>query len=209
MMKRIVLIGGGGHCRSVLDTLLRVKEFERIIITDPYIEKGTKIFGCPVVGDDSMLEKLKKDGFDYAFITVGSITDASLRIKLVSKANDIGFKFPIIIDPSATVSANSSLGAGTFVGKNSVINADVAIGEHCIINTGCIIEHECSVGDFTHVSVGTILCGNVRVGKESFIGAGATIIQGISIGNKTVISANSTILSDVKTDRLKLSTPDS
>lgn len=197
MEKKLVLIGGGGHCKSVLDAALRTEEYTEIVITDPEIPIGTKICGCKVVGSDEVLPELNNKGFEYAFITVGSITDASLRIKLASIARKLGFTFPVIVDTSAVISQFAHVGMGTFVGKNAVINADAVIGAHCIINTGCIIEHECQVGDYTHVSVGSILCGNVSVGKESFIGAGATVIQGVSIGARTIVGSGSVVVRDM------------
>ena len=195
--KKLVLLGGGGHCKSVLDSVLRSGEFSKIVITDPEIEKGTLILGCPVVGTDDVLSMLKSEGFDYAFITVGSIGDSRIRMKLVRKAEDIGFNFPVIIDPSAEIAESASIGAGTFVGKNTVVNADCDIGCHCIINTSAVLEHECTVGDFSHVSVGAILCGGCRVGFDSFVGAGSVVIQGITIGNDTVIGASSTVLTNL------------
>lgn len=198
VMRSLVLIGGGGHCKSVLDSVLSMNEFEEIVITDAGLEKGSKILQCEVVGTDEVLPELRKKGFDYAFITVGSIKSCKLRVKLSDMAQKMGFIFPVICDPSACVSPNAKIGAGTFVGKNAIINADAEIGEHCIINTGSIIEHECVVGDHTHVSVGSILCGSVNVGKECFIGAGSTLIQGIGVGDRTIIGANSTVLSNVE-----------
>lgn len=197
-MKKLVLIGGGGHCKSVLDAAFAMDKFDEIVITDASITPGSKILGCEVVGTDGLLKKLKSKGFDYAFITVGCIRSSSLRESLVSKAKKIGFIFPVIIDPSAIVSQSAKIGSGTFVGKKAVVNADCVIGEHCIINTGAIIEHECYVGDFCHISVGSILCGNVKVGCNSFVGAGSTIVQSVKIGNRSVIGANSTVLVNVR-----------
>ncbi len=199
-MKKLVLVGGGGHCKSVLDVLLQTNEYSEIVITDPYLEINTEVLGCSVVGDDTVLEKLRRDGFEYAFITVGSITDATIRKGLAKQAKMMGFEFPVVIDPSATISQHSRIGPGTFIGKNVVVNVDVTIGEHCIINTSSIIEHECVVGDFTHVSVGSILCGKVKVANNCFIGAGSTVIQCVNIGNNVTIGANSTVLTDVKDD---------
>ncbi len=201
MDRKLVLIGGGGHCRSVLDTALKSNEYSEIVITDPAIQTGEAILGCRVVGNDDRLPGLKGQGFLEAFITVGSIKSTMLRKKLVETARILGFIFPVIIDPSAAVSEYAQIGEGTFVGKCAVINADARIGDHCIINTGAIIEHECSVGNFTHVASGAVLCGNVRVGDDSFIGAKSAVIQGVSIGNKTVIGINSTVLTDVENQR--------
>jgi len=197
-VSKLVLIGGGGHCKSVLDAALKMNIFEEIVITDPEIKPGSQILGCSVVGDDSCLDQLLHDGFDCAFITVGSVRVNPLREKLANKAASLGFRFPVIQDPSAIVADSAIIGDGTFIGKNVVINAEANIGKHCIVNTGAIIEHECCIGDFSHISVGTILCGEVSVGNNCMIGAGSTVIQCLNIGNNVVIGANSTVLTDVE-----------
>ena len=200
-MCKLVLIGGGGHCVSVLDSILAANKFSDIVITDEKIVPGTKVLGVPVVGADSELESLYRKGFDYAFITVGHIKNIELRKKLVQKSFKIGFKFPVICDCSAVISHYTEIGVGTFIGKNAIVNANSSIGEHCIVNTGAIVEHECFVGDFCHLSVGTILCGNCSVGDDCFIGAGSTIIQGISIGKNAVVGANSTVICNIEDNR--------
>lgn len=202
MGNKLVLLGGGGHCKSVLDAALSMGTFDKIVVTDPIIPKGTKVLGCEVVGTDDCLGHLRNDGYDYAFITIGSIQVNPLREKLADKAVDFGFKFPVIIDPSATLSDSAVVREGTFIGKNAIINAEVKIGRHCIVNTGAIIEHECRIEDFSHISVGTILCGEVSVGRNCMIGTGSTIIQCLRIGNKVVIGANSTVLTNVE-DNMK------
>lgn len=198
MENKLVLIGGGGHCKSVIDAAFRMKIFSDIVITDPAIPIGTKIMGCEVVGADDCLEKLKDSGYGYAFITVGAVMITSLREQLADKAVGINFRFPTIIDPSAIVSDTAVIGEGSFVGKNVVVNSEVKIGRHCIINSGAIIEHECIIGDFSHVSVGAIMCGETEVGRNSLIGAGSTIIQSIHVGNNVLVGANSTVLTDVE-----------
>lgn len=200
MGNKLVLIGGGGHCKSVLDSVLRMGWFDEIVITDPTMPVGTKVLGCDVIGTDDCLKDLHKNGFEYAFITVGSVCINPLREKLAEKIASIGFRFPIIVDPSARVSEYAVVGEGTYIGKHVTVNADAKIGRHCIINSGSIIEHECYVGDFSHVSVGAILCGEVNVGNSCMIGAGSTILQCLNVGNRVVIGANSTVLSNVGND---------
>lgn len=196
--KKLVLLGGGGHCKSVLDTLFKTKEYSEIVITDPQLPAGSEVMGCKVAGDDSILSKMYEEGFTNAFITAGDVGKPNPRAKLAEMAQDIGFSFPCIIDPTAQVSPSAQIGDGTFVGKNSIINTGVRIGKHCIINTGTIVEHESIVGDYCHISTGSILCGEVTVGDESFIGAGTTIIQCVRIGCNVVVGAGSTVLSDVE-----------
>ena len=201
--KKLVLLGGGGHCKSVLDVIIRNGEYEDVVITDSAMPVGTRILNAPVVGTDEMIPVLFQDGYHHAFVTVGSIGDSKIRIKLAALAESIGFEFPVIADPSAQISKFVTIGGGTFIGKNAVINADSYIGNHCIINTGSIIEHGCGIGDYSHISVGTILCGDCKVGAKSFIGAGSTVIQGIDIGHNVIVGANSTVLTDVE-DNMKI-----
>ena len=203
MSKGIVLIGGGGHCKSVLDIILNNKDYDRIVITDYDLPKDTEVMGVKVVGNDDLLPDLIKSGYEYAFITVGSIKSTLLRRKLYNTALEIGYRIPIIVDSSAVISSFASVQQGAFIGKNAVVNSEANIGDCAIINSGAIVEHECSVGNFSHVSVGAKLCGNVSIGNDTFIGAGTTIIQGISVGDGTIIGAGSVVLSNVENNLIK------
>ncbi len=207
--KPLVLLGGGGHCKSVLDSILRSNQYSDIVIADNHLAVGTEIFGCKVVGTDECLQDLRKKGYENAFITVGSVTSASVgvRMKLAKYASSFGFSFPTIVDPSAIVSEQTKIAEGAYIGKNAVINADAVIGAHCIINTGAIVEHECQIGDFAHVSVGSILCGNVKVGRESFIGAGATVIQGIHIGDYATVGAGAVVVKALPANYIAVGVP--
>jgi sugar O-acyltransferase (sialic acid O-acetyltransferase NeuD family) len=198
--KAIVLIGGGGHCRSVLDSLNSIDEYEEVIITDPNIPAGTNIDGVIVVGDDDILPDLFSRGIKKAFITIGSVGDRKsieLRQQLFNKVTAIGFEVPSVIDKTALVSKNAKIHDGVFVGKKAIVNAGAEIGKMAIINTGAIIEHECSVGAFSHVSIGAVLAGQAEVGEGAFIGANSTVIQCRKIGANSVIGAGSIVLSDV------------
>ena len=197
MNKKLVLVGGGGHCKSVIDSLSGQKEYSEVVITDCSLPEGTIVNGCKVVGNDDCLPDLKNNGFDYAFVTMGSVGKPNARVSLVEKIEKMGFIIPIIIDSTAALSKDVQIGKGTFIGKNATINTGVSIGRHCIINTGCIIEHESEIGDLCHIATGAILCGGVHVGNNSFVGAGSTIIQSVCIGKNVVIGANSTVLYNI------------
>lgn len=193
----LVLIGGGGHCHSVIDVVHRLNIFNKVVITDYLISPETSIMGCRVVGTDDKLQALRERGFSCAFITVGSIESTLLRRKLEKKVSELGFVFPTIIDPSAVIANSATILEGTFVGKKAVVNPNTKLGKHSIINTGAIIEHDCKVGDFSHVSSGATLCGQVRVGSDTHIGAGSVVRQEISIGNNCIIGVGSAVVKDI------------
>lgn len=187
-MEKILILGMGGHAKSITDVIERENKYEIAgYVVNNYVE-GEDI-GYPILGTDDDLFSLFKSGIRYAAMGIGYLGKGCLREKLYEKLKKIGFALPIICDPSAIISRKTRIGEGTFIGKGVIINAGADIGNNCIINSGTVIEHDCVVGDFSHISVGAVLCGNVVVGSESFIGANATVIQSVDIGNKVVVGA--------------------
>lgn len=207
MDNKILLVGGGGHCKSVLDALQRSKQFTTIGIIDKKENIGKKIMNVEIIGCDDDLPNLFKQGYKNAFVTVGSVGNPSLRVKLSNLLEDIGFKIPLITDPSSVISEFSNIGDGVFIGKNSVINAGVVIGKGAIINTSSTIEHDCIIGEYTHIAPGALLCGDVNVGAYSHIGAKSVVKQQIKIGANTTIGMGSVVLKDIKDSTLAYGCP--
>ena len=199
MNKRILLIGGGGHCHSVFDSLCSCEIYDRIGVVAKnkanYRElKGDSIISRYLVGIDEDLPVLFSDNWTDAFITLGSIGSSTGRKKIYNLLKQIGFTIPVIIDPSAVISVKAKIGAGTYIGKKAVVNSGSVIGECAIINTGAIVEHDCYIGNFVHISSGSVLCGQVTVGDDSHIGAGSVVRQSITIGTKVLIGVGSTVV---------------
>ncbi len=197
MDKKIVLVGGGGHCKSVLDSLWRACPGAEPVIVDASLPAGSEVLGAKVVGGDEVLPALFGAGCRQAFVTIGSILSTAPRRKVAEALKALGFAFPNIVDPSAVVSPFAAHGQGIFIGKNAVVNAGASVGDHAIVNTAAVIEHDSAVGAFAHVSVGAVLCGNVHVANDAFIGAGAVVIQGRSVGERAVIGAGCTVKKNV------------
>ena len=148
-MEDIILVGFGGHAKSVADCIERQKLYRIIGYTD--IEKHDSTY--KYLGKDDILKNYLKEGIKNAAICIGYMGKDNLREALYTKLKEIGYKLPVIKDPSAIISSSVTIGEGTFVGKSVVINSEAQIGKMCIINTKSLIEHECSVHDFAHISV--------------------------------------------------------
>ena len=194
MGKKLLLIGGGGHCHSVLDSILTMDLYDEIGIVDNI---SSSYLGVSVVGCDDDISELIKNGWTDAFITVGSIGDTGGRRRLYEMIKRMGLIVPTIIDPTSTIGKNVKIEEGVFVEKRAVINTGSSIGVCAIINTGAIVEHDCKIGTFSHISPGTILCGQVKVGEDSHVGAGSVVKQIVEIGNKVIIGAGSVVVSNV------------
>jgi len=197
-MKDIILLGGGGHCKSVIDSIRGANKFKIMGILDVKEKVGTVVNEIEILGSDEKLDDYYKLGIRYAFITLGSTGNANLRQKLYQKAIKVGYKFPLIIDRTAIMSKCVQIGDGTFIGKGTIINTDVSIGMNCIINTGAVIEHDCVIGKFCHIAPGSTLSGGVSIGDGTHIGTNSTIIQDINIGNNTIIGAGSVVVRDIR-----------
>ena len=207
MIKKLVLIGGGGHGESVIDSIDSANEYEIIGILDQKLEAGTAISGIPVLGTDELLSDLCHQGISYGFIAVGRLGDPRPRIRIYETLKQNGLVLPNIIDKSAVLSQSISLGEGCFIGKGVIIGAGAVLGKGCIINTGAIIEHGANIGDFVHIAPGCVLCGNVSVGENTHIGAGTTVIQNITIGSNAMVGAGSLVLSNISSHSLAYGKP--
>lgn len=195
-MKELVLVGFGGHAKSVADSIEAAGIYRIAGYTDP--ENRCEYHGYKCLGTDNDLVRLFQNGIQNAIVSVGYLGKGNLRNCLYEKLKQIGYQLPVIIDPSAVVGKDVKIGEGTYIGKRVVLNAGVQIGKMSIINTGAIVEHESKVGEFTHIAVGSVLCGNVSVGRKCLIGAGAVVIQEIEIADESVVGAGSIVLGDVK-----------
>lgn len=198
MKKKIILIGGGGHCKVVIDAIKKTKKFSIYGILDASLPKGKLVFGIEVIGDDDMLNKLFREGIRNAFISVGSTGNCEIRKRIYANLKKNRFQLPVIVHPKAVVADGVKLGQGTFVAAGAVINSGAETGENVIINTSSSVDHDCVIGDFVHIAPGATLCGGVRIGDETHIGAGANIVQNIKIGKKCLVRTGTTLIQDMK-----------
>lgn len=178
--EKIILIGGGGHCRSVIDVIEAENRFEITGIIDKKELIGSLVLGYEIIGCDDDLSNIFKS-IKNAVITVGHLQDSSLRVSLYNKLKSIGFKLPPIISPLAYISKHAIVGEGTVIMHQALINANAKIGKNCIINTKALVEHDVIVEDNCHISTGSILNGGVIVKSNTFFGSNATSKQYSSI----------------------------
>jgi len=205
--KKLILIGGGGHCKVVISQLRKMNNFEIVGIIDKDKPIGTKILDIEIIGRDEDLVNFYERGIQYALITIGSTKDNLKRQILFNMAKSFGFKFPIIISPEAIVDKNVDIDEGTVIMPGSVINVGSIIGKNCIINSGSIIEHDCKIGDHCHIAPGVHISGGVEIDDLSFVGIGSIIIQGIKIGKNVTIGAGSVVIRDIPENTIVVGNP--
>tara|TARA_B100001057_G_C22766504_1_gene917851 strand:- start:456 stop:1043 length:588 start_codon:yes stop_codon:yes gene_type:complete len=183
----IILIGGGGHCVSVIDVIENDNKFNILGILDSNI-KEDNVLGYQILGGDNLIPELVNEN-TYFLITVGQIKSYSSRKKIAKILIENKAKLATIISTLAYVSKHATIGEGSVIMNGAVVNAKSTIGKNCIINTKSNVEHGVSIGDFCHLSTCAVINGDSVIENGTFIGSNATISNDVSIKENSIISA--------------------
>ncbi|MFA6924578.1 MAG: NeuD/PglB/VioB family sugar acetyltransferase [Bacteroidales bacterium] len=189
MNKEIVILGSGGHTRSLIVILESYGFLIKGIYDNSFDIKNKEfINGYELVG--------KIDAIKEEYNLVLSIGDNVQReiyfekyYKQIAKDN--------LIHPKALIEKRVDIGCSNQFFANIYINSNVIIGNNNIINTSCIIEHEAIIGNHNHISIGAVLCGRVNIGSCCFIGAGAVVIDKVKICDNVIVGANSVVIKNI------------
>lgn len=189
-MRPLILVGGGGHCKSVIDAAESTGFIIKGILDLPqYV--GTCIFDYPVIGtDDDICRYVSEADF---VVTLGFIKDAAPRLRIHEKIEKVGGHLATVIASTAYVSSYADIQPGTVVLHQAVVNAAAKIGKGCIINTFANVEHDAVIEDYCHISTGVMVNGGCRVGEATFLGSQSAMVNGTSITAGCVIAAGSMV----------------
>lgn len=196
MKDKIILIGGGGHCKSVIDVIEQENKFEIIGIIDIKAKIGTSVIGYNVIGCDDDIEKLSKTCKNF-IITFGQGKSNEFRKNTFAKLKSLNINLPIIKSPYSHVSKHAIIGEGTVVMHGVIVNAGATVGVNCILNTQSLIEHDAEVGSHCHISTKATLNGTVKMGNSVFAGSSCVIKDGISICDDVTIGTGATVVKDI------------
>jgi len=195
---KLVLIGGGGHCKVVISILKKLETFDIVGIVDKEDRNGERVLGIEIQYKDQDLVLLKSEGIESAFVAIGSVGNNEKRRDIFDTIKETGFFIPYLISPDSIIDQDVSIGEGTVIMPGVVINAGTKIGKNSIINTGAVIDHDCVIGDHVHIAPNATLSGGVKVGDHSHIGTNATIIQNINICENSIIGAGGVVIRNIE-----------
>jgi sugar O-acyltransferase (sialic acid O-acetyltransferase NeuD family) len=193
----IVVYGGGGHGKTLVDLLRRLNTYRIVGIVDDGIPAGTVIMGLPVLGGVEALPELYQQGVRLAVNAVGGIGNLASRVRVFQRLAEAGFVCPALAHPSAVVEASAVLAPGVQVFAQAYVGSEARVGFGSIVNTGAIVSHDCVLGDYVNLSPGAILAGEVQVGPGTLVGMGATVNLQVKIGAGARIGNGATVKADV------------
>ncbi|TVR29482.1 MAG: acetyltransferase [Spirochaetaceae bacterium] len=203
---RLIILGAGGHARACGEIAERSGRFAAIAYADNALPKGTPLAGGAVEYSDAELGAVDT-GLYQAFVGVGQITSAEVRVRLFELLKQLGFHCALLQGSGAYVASSAAVGEGTLVGHMAVVNSGARIGMNCIINTHAVVEHDARIGDHVHLSSGAIINGESIVGTRCMIGSHATVNQGLRICDDVIVGAGATVVKNIEQPGVYVGTP--
>lgn len=187
-MKKLIIIGNGGHSKVVQSIIKKTNEYKITEIWDDEYQKSEIYEG---ILHRRISTQIASDTEIHYFVAIG---DNSLRRHIV-KMLDIPFRcYATIIHPDAIVDERAVISPGSLVMANAVIQTNSNIGDFCIINTSSVIDHDSSVGGFSHIGPNATITGGCDIGNNVFMGASSVVIPNISIGDNVIVGAGSVVV---------------
>lgn len=185
MTKKIIVIGAGGHGKSVADLLLLQDEYELVGFLDDAYPAVADVWSFPVLGKvTAEALQLLKANVGYVVVAIGN---NELREKIFKLLIGLGFNMPSVVHPNAFVSPRAILGNGCVVMANAVIGTEARLGEGVIVNSGAIVDHHAVVDDFGHLGVNASMAGGAHLGRAAWAQAGVALGYGVSIPEQQIL----------------------
>ncbi|MBS1710001.1 MAG: acetyltransferase [Armatimonadetes bacterium] len=189
-MKQLLVLGGGGHARVVLDAARSSGRIVAGVFDDRPGRTGQTIDGFAIVGDYAGFLGKLHTGIE-AFVAVGA-NDVRLRL-----ASEAPAQWATLVHASAYVAPSAVLGVGTVVMAGAVVQPGAVVGDHVVVNTCSSVDHDCVVADGVHIAPGARLCGGVHVGDGALVGAGSVVLPNIRVGAWAVVGAGAMVRDDI------------
>lgn len=195
--KPIVLIGGGGHCRSIVDVLKMLNCWTIRGVVEKNHQFPIQQTLLPILGYDENLQYILNSN-DHVLITIGHLGSAHVRAKIWHSLDQITNNKPTIISPLSYVCSDARIGPGSVVMHRSTILTGARVGINSIVNTGALLEHDVTVGDNCHIATHCVINGGCTIGFNTFIGSNAVVVHGVNIAENIIIGAGSVVTQDLQ-----------
>jgi acetyltransferase EpsM len=185
----ILVLGGGGHCKSVVGGLLASGLHVAGVLADSPQSWGKEIQGVSILGPFSDLVRYPNCS---AVIALGDNADRRLVAERFPDAHWASVCYPqVYINPTARI------GAGTVVLSGAAVGPDVIIGTHAIVSANTSVGHDTILEDYAHLAPAAQVGGGARVGRGAMLGMGSIVCPKIKIGEWAVLGAGAVAVTDI------------
>jgi acetyltransferase EpsM len=191
-LRDLIVIGGGGHARVVIEAARSKPEQWRVIgFVDPSpCEETQSRLAVSRLGGDEILPRHPNAAL---VLGIGNVDVGDHRQRIVGKVGAPPSRWATVIHNSGSVSPTAEIGSGTVILAGAVVNSRARIGEHCIINSNAIVDHDVLLGAFIHASHGCVVAGGSTIGDGSYIGMGALVRDHITLGRSSLVGMGAAV----------------
>ncbi len=182
-VRRLLIVGAGGHGRSVAEAVELSGVFEIAGFADDGWPGLEQVWHYAVLGRADDLSTLRSHA-DAAIVAIGN---NSVRAELGARLNACGFDLATVVHPAACVSSRAMVGAGVSIMAGAVVGTEARLGEGVIVNAGAVVDHHAIAEDYSHLSVGACIAGSSVLGRGAWLQAGAAIGYGTRVEPGAII----------------------
>lgn len=203
-MRPLVIVGGGGLGREVLDIVEAINSCSPTWDFLGFVADGSADHellagrGAPFLGAIAELDpggaitRANSDDLRYV-IGIGS---GVARRSIDQRLSRAGLEPAVLEHPAASAGSEVTLGPGTVVMAGARVTTNVYLGRHVVLNLNSTIGHDCRLGDYVTLSPGVNLSGRVCLEEAVTCGTGSVVLPGITIGHDAVVGAGAVVTRD-------------
>jgi len=201
-MKKLLIIGSGGHGRVVADCAQQLGQYNQIDFLDDCFcdrQDNNQWWVIGLVKDFPQF--IDKVDFIVAY------SNNRIRKQIIDQLKHAQANIASLIHPSAIVSPNAFIGKGVVIFANAVINIGANISDGCIINTSATVDHDCVLNECVNISPGVRIGGGVHIGQLSWLGIGSAIVDSITLADNTQVGAGAVVTQSTQANSLYVGVP--
>jgi len=174
MPHRWLILGSGGHGRSVADAI-RAQGDALLGFLDDSRSADELVAGIPVLGPlglawDVMTQPCP-EGAPTPDRFVVAIGNPVLRQRWQHVLEGAGAPVGADVHPRACVSPSAQLAPGCVVLAGAVINTDARLERGVLVNSGAVVDHDAFCGVYSQLDVNAAMAGGSRLGPLASLAA--------------------------------------
>ena len=184
--RRLLIVGAGGHGRSVAEAVLAAGVYEVAGFVDDAAPGLAQVGGYPVLGTTNDVSANRTHA-DAAIVAIVAIGNNALREALCHRLVGAGFELATVVHPRAIVSPSAVVGLGSAIMAGAVVGTDARLGFGVIVNCGAVVDHDAQVHDYGHLGVNACMSGGSALGRSAWMQAGSALGYGVKVADGVVL----------------------
>lgn len=189
LQEGILVLGAGGHGKSVVGVLLASGSSVAGILVDSPEKWGQQIQGVPILGPISDLS-----GYPDCTAVI-ALGENAARRSVAERFPDA--RWATVLYPQAYINPTARIGLGTVVFPGAIIGADVILGNHVIVSGNTTVGHDAVLDDYAQAAPGVQIAGEARIGRAAMLGIGSVVCPKVHIGEEAILAAGAVAVKDI------------